>query len=240
MILAWAIGALVIFVASFVMGLTGFGIALVAMAFLPWVMSPVTAIVVLTIYAIVFSVAVVVPLRHELAPRALVDLLIGSAIGTPLGVWVLATLPITALNRLIGAVLIVVVALELFRALPTRLTGRGWGLGAGFVSGLVGAAVGTPGPPIIIYATTQGWSPRTLKANVTGFFVVNQTLTLAGYWWAGLLTREVKIASLVFALPALVGIGAGIALFGRLDPTRFRRLVFALLLFSGLVLLVSG
>jgi len=232
-ILAWAIGALVIFVASFVMGLTGFGIALVAMAFLPWVMSPVTAVVVLTIYAIVFSVVVVVPLRRELTPRALVDLLIGSVIGTPLGVWVLATLPITALNRLIGAVLIVVVALELFRALPTQLAGRGWGLGAGFLSGLVGGAVGTPGPPIIIYATTQRWSPRTLKANVTGFFVVNQALTLAGYWWAGLLTREVKIA-------ALVGMGAGIALFGRLDPARFRRLVFALLLFSGVVLLVRG
>ena len=56
----------------------------------------------------------------------------------------------------------------------------------------------------------------------------------------GLLTREVKIASLVFALPALIGIGTGIALFGRLDPARFRRLVFALLLFSGLVLLVNG
>jgi Flp pilus assembly protein TadB len=49
MTLAWAAGALVIFLASFVMGLTGFGIALVAMAFLPWLMSPVTAIVLLTL-----------------------------------------------------------------------------------------------------------------------------------------------------------------------------------------------
>jgi uncharacterized membrane protein YfcA len=100
--------------------------------------------------------------------------------------------------------------------------------------------VGTPGPPVVLYATTQGWSPRTLKANVTGFFVVNQGVILLGYWWAGLLTREVAIATTVFALPALAGVGAGIALFGRLDPTRFRRVVFALLLFSGLVLLVRG
>jgi uncharacterized protein len=239
-IAAWAIGALVIFVASFVMGLAGFGIALVAMAFLPWVMSPVTAVVLLTIYALLFSIVVVVPLRREVTPRPLVDLLIGTVVGTPLGVWVLATLPISALNRLIGAVLVVVVALELFSALPSRLPGRGWGLGAGFLSGLVGGAVGTPGPPVILYATTQGWSPRTLKANVTGFFVVNQGVILLGYWWAGLLTREVTIATAVFALPALAGVGAGIALFGRLDPTRFRRVVFALLLFAGLVLLVRG
>jgi uncharacterized protein len=238
--LAWAVGALVIFVASLVMGLTGFGIALVAMAFLPWVMSPVTAVVVLTIYALVFSLVMVVPLRREVSPQALVDLLIGTVVGTPLGVWVLATLPVTALNRLIGAVLVVIVAFEFFSALPARLAGRGWGLGAGFLSGLVGGAVGTPGPPVILYATTQGWSPRVVKANVTSFFVVNQAVTLAAYWWAGLLTVEVTLATLVFALPALAGVGAGIALFGRIEPARFRRLVFALLLFSGLVLLVLG
>src|SRR5262249_53133342 len=65
---AWAIGALVVFAASLVMGLAGFGSALVAMAFLPWVMSPVTAVVLLTIYALVSSVVVVVPLVREIVP----------------------------------------------------------------------------------------------------------------------------------------------------------------------------
>jgi uncharacterized membrane protein YfcA len=238
--LAWAAGALVIFLASFVMGLTGFGIALVAMAFLPWLMSPITAIILLTIYAFVFSIVVVVQLRRDLTPRALVDLLLGTLAGTPLGVWVLASLPVTALNRLIGLVLVVVVALELRGAMPRRLTGRGWGLGAGFLSGVLGGAVGTPGPPVIVYATTQGWSPRTMKANTMGFFLVNQSAILLGYWWAGLLTREIAVVSAVYALPALAGVATGVALFGRLDPIRFRRIVFTLLLVSGAILLILG
>ena len=184
--LAWAAGALVVFVASFVMGLTGFGIALVAMAFLPYLMSPADAIVLLTIYALVFSVVVVVQLRRDLTPRALIDLTVGTLLGTPVGVWVLASLPASLLNRLIGAVLVLVVVLELRRALPERLEGRGWGLGAGFLAGLIGGAVGTPGPPVIVYAATQGWSPRTMKANIMGFFVLNQGAILLGYWWAGL------------------------------------------------------
>ena len=240
MTLAWAAGALVIFLASFVMGLTGFGIALVAMAFLPWLMSPVTAIVLLTLYAFVFSVVVVVQLRRDLTPRALVDLLVGTVAGAPLGVWVLASLPVSALNRLIGLVLIIVVALEFRGVMPTRLVGRAWGLVTGFLAGVIGGAVGTPGPPVIVYATTQGWGPRTMKANTMGFFVANQGVILVGYWWAGLLTRDVAIVSTAFALPALAGVGAGIALFGRLDPVRFRRIVFGLLLVSGLVLLVRG
>jgi uncharacterized protein len=238
--LAWAASALVFFLASFVMGLAGFGIALVAMAFLPWLMSPVTAIVVLTIYALVFSIVVVAQLWQHLAPRALVDLFIGTVAGTPIGVWVLASLPVTALNRLIGLVLVVVVALEFRGAMPRRLVGRAWGVATGFLSGVVGGAVGTPGPPVIVYATTQGWSPRTMKANTMAFFVVNQAVILAGYWWAGLLTHEVAGVAASFALPALAGVGAGVALFGRLDPVRFRRLVFALLLISGLVLLIRG
>jgi uncharacterized protein len=238
--LAWAAGALVVFVASFVMGLTGFGIALVAMAFLPYLMSPAEAIVLLTIYALVFSVAVAVQLRRDLTPRALADLALGTLAGTPLGVWVLASLPVSALNRLIGAVLVLVVVLEFRHALPERLEGRGWGLGAGFLAGLVGGAVGTPGPPVIVYVATQGWSPRAMKANIMGFFVLNQGVTLLGYWWAGLLTQGVWRLTITLALPALAGLLAGHALFGRLDPARFRRAVFGLLLISGLVLLIRG
>ena len=237
---AWAAGALVVFVASFVMGLTGFGIALVAMAFLPYLMTAADAIVLLTIYALVFSLVVVVQLRRDLTPRALVDLTAGTLVGTLPGVWLLASLDASVLNRLIGAVLVLVVALELRRALPERLSGRGWGLGVGFLAGLVGGAVGTPGPPVIIYATTQGWSPRTMKANIMAFFVLNQGAILLGYWWAGLLTPSVLTLTLAYALPALAGVGAGMALFGRLDPVRFRRVVFALLLVSGLVLLIRG
>jgi len=238
--LAWAAGALVVFIASFVMGLTGFGIALVAMAFLPYLMSPADAIVLLTIYALVFSVVVVVQLRRDLTPRALVDLTIGTLLGTPIGVGVLASLPSSLLNRLIGAVLVLVVTLEYRRALPERLDGRAWGLGAGFLAGLIGGAVGTPGPPVIVYAATQGWSPRTMKANIMGFFVLNQGAILLGYWWAGLLTPTVRTLTVTLALPALAGLLTGHALFGRLDPVRFRRAVFALLLLSGLVLLIRG
>ncbi len=65
-------------------------------------------------------------------------------------------------------------------------------------------------------------------------------MILAGYWWAGLLTREVWRLAGLYAVPAIGGVAAGMALFDRIDPVRFRRLVFALLFVSGLVLLARG
>ena len=240
MSLAWIAGACVVAVASFVMGLAGFGIALVSLAFLPYVMSPVDAIVLMTIYAFVFAVAVVVQLRRDVEREALTNLFVGTIAGTPLGVWGLATLPASALNRLIGLMLLVAVALEWRRLYPERLVGRGWALGAGVLAGVIGGAVGTPGPPVVLYAASQGWSPRAMKANLSAFFTVNQGVILAGYWWAGLLTLEAGRLALAYAAPAVVGCLAGVVLFDRLDAVRFRRIVFSLILVSGLVLLVRG
>jgi uncharacterized membrane protein YfcA len=240
MSLAWLAGACIVGAASFVMGLAGFGIALVALAFLPYLMAPADAIVILTIYALVFAAALLVQLRRDVEPRAIAALLAGTLAGTPLGVWGLAALPASALNRLIGLMLVVAFLLEARGLYPRALPGRGWALAAGAAAGVIGGAVGTPGPPVILYAATQRWSARAIKANLQAFFVVNQGAILAGYWWAGLLTPEIWRLGASYAGPAVAGAVAGALLFERVDQARFRRIVFLLLLASGLVLLVRG
>lgn len=236
----WMAAAAIIAFASFVLGLAGFGNGLVAMGLLPFVMSPATAIVVLTLYTIVFTVVIFFPVRRHVVLEGVIELTIGTVLGTPVGVWVLATFPVSTLDRLIGAVLVVVVVLEWAGLYPERLRGRAWGLGAGFLAGVGGGAVGTPGPPAVLYSTTQGWSPQTIKANLQAFFFVNQAVILAGYWWAGLLDREVWQLAGSFAIPAAAGTAVGMLLFNHVDHLRFRRIVFGLLMLSGLVLLVRG
>src|SRR5207249_5319129 len=113
--------------------------------------------------------AMLVQLRGEVERRAVVDLLIGAVAGTPLGVWGLAALPASALNRLIGLMLIAAYVLETLNLYPRRLHGRHWGLGAGILAGVIGGAVGTPGPPVVLYAATQSWSARAVKANLQAF-----------------------------------------------------------------------
>lgn len=240
MTLTLVAAAVIIAVASFVMGLAGFGIGLVALAFLPFVMSPVVAIVLTTLYALIFSLVIVIPLRREIEPARLTRLLIGTVAGTPLGVWGLAVLPAATINRLIGVVLVTITVLTWWRLMPRRLAAPAWGYGAGVLAGVLGGAVGTPGPPVILYAAAQDWSPRAVKANLLAFFIVNQAVILAGYGWAGLLDAHVLWLSAVLVVPALVGVAAGVALFNRIDAARFRQIVLGVLFVSGVVLLVRG
>jgi uncharacterized protein len=237
--LTWLVGAAVIAAACFVQGLAGFGIGLVSLAFLPLLMSPADAIVLITLYATVFTVVIFLPLRRDFTLHGMRELLVGSIVATPAGVFILAIMPPAALTRLIGLVLLVIVGLEWLGLYP-ELRGRGWGLGAGLAAGLLGGTIGTPGPPVILYAAAQDWSPRTVKANIQAFLIVNQAVILIGYWWAGLLDREVWRLTWLYAVPAVAGLAAGMLLFNRLDRARFRRVVFAVLFVSGLVLLIHG
>ena len=240
MSLAWAVGAVVIAAASFVQGLAGFGIGLVSLAFLPFLMSPQQAVVLITLFATVFIVVIFVPLRRDFRRAGMVELVAGSVLATPAGIWLLAALPAELLKRLIGLVLLVIVALEWLGLYPERLEGRAWGLGAGLAAGLLGGAIGTPGPPVILYAAAQGWSARTVKANIQAFLMINQAVILLGYWWAGLLDREIWHLTWLYALPAAAGLAGGMLLFARLDRQRFRRVVFGVLFLSGLVLVIRG
>lgn len=240
MSLDWIAAAAIIAAASFVQGLAGFGIGLVALAFLPYLMTPATAVVLMTLLATVFCCLVFIPLRGDFRVEGVDALLVGTLAGMPLGVWILASVPASVLARLIGAVLIVIVALELAGLNRKRLPGRGWGLLAGVFSGVIGGAVGTPGPPAVVYLTAQGWSSRSIKATLQAFLVVNQLIILAGYWWAGLLTTEVWQLGAYFALPAAAGLLAGMRLFDRVDHARFRRIVFLVLLGSGIALVARG
>ena len=240
MSLTWLVGAVVIAAACFVQGLAGFGIGLVSLAFLPFLMSPQQAIVLITLYAAIFIVIIFIPLRRDFTLHGMIELVVGTIVATPVGVWLLAELPSDLLKRLIGLVLLLIVALEWLGLYPERLRGRGWGFGAGVAAGLLGGAIGTPGPPVILYAAAQDWSPRTVKANIQAFLIVNQVVILIGYWWAGLLDREIWRLTWLFAVPAVIGLVAGMLLFNRLDRERFRRVVFAVLLLSGLVLLIRG
>jgi uncharacterized membrane protein YfcA len=240
MTLTLAASALIVAVASFVMGLTGFGIGLVALAFLPLVMSPVVAIVLMTLYAAVFSVAMLGTLWREVKPLHVTRLVMGTALGIPVGVWALTLLSATTITRLIGGMLLLVTALEWWKLTPRGLTAPGWGYGAGALAGLLGGAVGIPGPPVILYATAQEWSPRIMKANLLAFFVVNQLVTLIGFWWTDLLGVEVLWLAALLVLPAAIGVAVGVAVFNRIDAVRFRQILLVALFVSGLFLLLRG
>jgi hypothetical protein len=80
--LTWLARAGILALVSFVFGQAGFGLGLVALALLPFLMPPTLAVPLVSMYSAVFALVMTLQLRCDLMVAPLAALL-GGAVGTP-------------------------------------------------------------------------------------------------------------------------------------------------------------
>lgn len=245
--------AAVVFFATVVHGIAGFGLAQVSMGLLPLFRTPEAASVIFSIVAIFSNARVWWSVREEFDWRDWAVPVIGLAFGMPVGIYVFSALSKSQLRIAIGITLLVaVVLLAALRQISAvrewlKNTGfePGWktGVSAGFLAGLLGGAVAIPGPPMILYGTfmmTAGfWKSGRMKAVFTAFFgtlMLYRTLSLS-------VTGTVTSAYLLEAAVALPGmfLGAwiGIMIYDRIPRKIFAWVVLAMLTVNAIVLLLT-
>ena len=103
----------------------------------------------------------------------------------------------------------------------------------------MGGAVTATGPPIVLYSTTQGWTPDESRATMQGFFLPNSIFILISHWLAGMWTADV-LRTYILVLPiCFIAIPLGAALALRLSRGRFEFLTMLVLLGAGLLLITN-
>ena len=230
----------VLFLASTVRSALGFGMGMVAMPLLGFLIEVKQATPVLALLAMVMSIVIVGCDWRRADWRSLRSLVAGSLLGIPLGVFLLARAP---QEPIVNALACVVILFALFRLvwrrpLPIR-PNMGWDLSLSFLSGSLGAAFGIGGPPIIAYASLREWDPPTFRATMHGLSLATGVFVLAGHGAAGLWTADV-VRLFAYGLPAmLIGLMVGRRLNRVLDRETFRTAVYVVLLALGVLLFVT-
>src|SRR5688572_24309539 len=129
------IGSLFVFLAGIVRGYSGFGFSLLVITSLSLLMAPATFIPAIFMLEIAASLHLLPGIWKDIHWRSLAPLIIGCAIGTPLGVWLLANMPAPPMQ----------VALALFVLAAVWFLWRGFALKTmpgTAASGAVGTASG--------------------------------------------------------------------------------------------------
>jgi len=229
----------VVFLAVFTQSLAGFGVALVAMALLPGLVGLKVATPLVALVAMALEVLLVARYRGSINLGAVWRVTLASAVGVPLGILALRRVDERLVLGVLGVVIAGYALYALFNLRPPRLSSPALVYGIGFLAGMLGGAYNTPGPPVIVYADSQGWPPLEFKGNLQGFFIFNSALVAMGHALAGNFAPQVwRLFAL--ALPAIaVGFLAGTWMDRVLDPDRFRKVVLVMLFLMGLRLLVG-
>jgi uncharacterized membrane protein YfcA len=228
---------LIVLLAVFTQSVTGFGVALVAMALLPpliglRIATPLVALISLVLEGLLFY-----RYRKQLQIRAIWRVTAAALVGIPLG---LAGLELLDERLVLGILGVVISAYALYGLLGLHLPVLKhpmWAYAAGLLGGMLGGAYNTSGPPVIVYADSQHWPPLEFKANLQGFFIIATVLVVAGHLFSHHITAAVW-RDFLWTLPAiLVGFLGGTRLDGHIDAQTFRKIALVLLLVLGLRLI---
>jgi uncharacterized membrane protein YfcA len=228
--------------AAFVAGLAGFAFGVVAAAIWLHVLQPSETTALIVAYALLVQGYAVWKLRRAIQIGRLVPLIVGSAIGIPAGVAILSLVAPGQLRMAIGALLVLFSAYNLVRPKLPAVTSAGAvadGL-VGVGNGVLAGATGLGGILPTIWSSMRGWSKDEQRAVFQPTAAATFALTIL--WLGGLGAIPPRSIALFLAgLPALaLGTWLGWKAYGRLDEASFRTVVLALLLVSGLVLMVRA
>ncbi len=228
----------IVFLAALTQSITGFGFAIVSMSFLPEVTGLQTAVPLVTLVNIIANIVIWYAYRKNCNFNAVKQLIIASLIATPIGVLLLDRIPEAIALKGLGIIIFSYVLYDgLNLALP-NLKSSGWAYLFGAMSGILNGAYTVNGPPLIIYANCCHWHPQEFKGNLTAVFFFSSLLAAIAHGFQGNITLSV-VRFAVYSLPGFaLGLWLGIILSKKINPVMFKRVTLALLLVSGLRLLI--
>jgi uncharacterized protein len=238
--LVFALFALAALVGGFVSGFSGFAMGLVVSGVWLHIITPMQTATLIAGYGLLTQGYGIFKLRRVLDLHKAWPLALGTVVGIPIGVSILAYLNPVYLRSGVGVLLVLYSLYGLRRPVfaPMKI-GVGADIAIGIGNGLLGGLTGLGGIISTISCQWRGWPKDLQRAVFQPVLFVAFVVISASQAAAGTITRETA-ALYALGVPFMVaGLWSGFKLFGTIDDETFRKAVLVLLLFSGLSLIVS-
>ncbi len=228
------------FAAALVAGLSGFAFGLIAAAIWLHILTPLQTATLIIAFGLIVQSVSVWKLRHALDWSRLWPFVLGAAVGVPLGVAILGWANVRQVQVGVGIFLVLYSVHGLAR--PTLAPVRGGGApldsGVGFLNGVLGGVTGLAGILVVIWCGLRGWPKDVQRAVFQPAAVATFAMTALWLGAKGTIATD-SVTLFLVGLPVLLaGTWLGLKLYGRIDEASFRRIVLALLLLSGVVLMI--
>jgi len=237
--------ALILFGAFAAQTVVGFGSAIITLTLASFVY-PVTALVPLLVLLGTLQSAYIAARhsRHVEWRLLLTRILPLMGVGLAIGFLGFDSAPEVALKRALGAIVVVLSALELCRVFSgigedgprNPLAATAALLGAGVMHGLLAI-----GGPLLVYAVSRiPMTPAAFRSTLAYVWLALNAVLIGAYITTGRLDAALGM-EVALAVPVVIAaVVIGERIHHRIDAQRFRQGVFGLLLVAGAALLLSG
>ncbi|CAG9622263.1 hypothetical protein BACCIP111883_03054 [Sutcliffiella rhizosphaerae] len=229
---------LIVLVASLLQTSTGYGFSIIGTPFLLLIYPVHTAIQINIILSICLSAFMIFKIRKEVDNSLLIRLIKGSIMGLVLGIFVYLYLDIRVLKMIVGALILVLTVLIIFKLTMDRTRNKDFLTGG--ISGLLTTSIGVPGPPMLLYFSGAGIDKTTLRSTTLAYYLFVYFASLVMQISFGGTSKEAWVSSFLAMLPLFAGILLGQLLFKWISQKTFRIITYVILIFTGIYLLVTS
>ena len=229
---------LIIFVSSVLQGVFGFAFVLVGMPLLSFFLDIKFVAPLIALFLPLITGILTFRSRASFDYRKLLPLVVGAAVGIPLGIYFLIEFSDKLIKTTLGVFLVVYSSYSLLtRRVPFRLPA--WSAYVmGFLAGALGGVFNTTGPPAVLYVSSQEWSKTNIVASLNFFIFITSIMVLMVHLFSGNITREIFTTFLVFIPAMLAGMFLGIRGHRGFSEDKYRKCLFALLIVMGVIFLL--
>ncbi len=232
-----ALPLLIVFLGFLVLGIAGFGSALIIVPVLAW-QWPLSFVV-----PLVLLIEIPATLLHtginfqRVVWRELPGLLPAALVGAVAGLALVRLTPGAWLQIVLGGYVIFIGLKGYWGRAKVEPAPNGARLPAGFLMGLVEAMFGTSGPVVMAWLVRRIADPQQLRATMPATLIALSSIAILGSGLSGGLSQPLLWRWFAMLLPAaLLGIFCGHVVAMRLKPALLTPIIFGLLVVSGAVL----
>jgi uncharacterized membrane protein YfcA len=223
------------FLAGLARGFSGFGSGLIFMPIASAALGPRVAVASLLVFDFIITGVPLIRNFGKTSVLGLMPIAIGISMFIPLGGWVAAHGDPVTIRWCLSAVVFVSLAMITsgFKWHGTETLPIAFALGA--LSGFLGGMAALSGIVIVIYWLARDMEPAQLRANMFTLLALTAVVSAATYTLNGMLTAHVFRVAVLMLVPYIAGTWIGSSVFHLASAQTFRRIVYGMILFSGVI-----
>lgn len=226
--------------AGFVQRVSGFGLGIFAMIFLPHLLPDHTAAAAISsLFACITATYNTIRYRKNIAYKTALPMVCSALISIPVAVHFSTLVPGEVFKILLGTILIILSIYFIFfnnkvNIKPTFTSG----LTAGGLGGILSGLFSTGGPPAVLYLSSAAPDNITYFATIQFYFCFTNIYGTSMRVINGIITTEILFFAAIGMVGCLIGDGIGRIIFSKLDSTKLKTIIYIGMIISGITMIV--
>lgn len=226
--------------AGFVQRVSGFGLGIFAMLFLPHFMPTHTAAATISnFFSCGTSLYNAIKYKKNIPFRTVLPMLIAAFVTIPAAVYAAVLVRGEVFKILLGSVLICLSIYFLFfnNKIKIKVTAKN-GIIAGVLGGTLNGLFSTGGPPVVLYLTHAAKSNIEYFSGIQFYFCLTNIYAIIFRFINGAVTYDIILYSVIGFAGCMAGDFIGRFVFDKLDEVLFKRVIYIGMIISGILMII--